>query len=126
MSNDKEPDWSPEAVLKRLEAEASGPGHPVSAQLFLQESVAPEALRDVVARALAAIANHQGLDPGAISLGKPRMLSNSITATAPVEALRALMKLDEFKALLPANLSLEEASVRPVAGVLPLVSKSSD
>lgn len=125
MSENNKPDWSPEAVLKRLEAEASAPGHPVAAQLFLEDSVAPEALHDVVAKALAAIADLQGLDPSAISLGKPRRLSNSITATAPVEALRALMQLDVFKALLPANLSRDEATVLPVTAMFPLGGKQN-
>lgn len=126
MTSDKTPDWNPEAVLKRLEAEASAPGHPVAAQLFLEDNIAPEALHDVVAKALTAIADQQGLDLSAISLGKPRMLSNSITATAPVEALRALMRLDQFKALLPANLSLDEATVRPINGMFPLGGKPKD
>lgn len=110
------PDWSPEAVLRRLEAEASAPGSPVEAQLFLEDSVPPEALREVAEQALAAIAKKQGIDPAQISLGTPRTLSNSITATAPVNALRALMRLDAFKTLLPANLSVDEALIRPFRG----------
>jgi len=108
------PKWDTESVLRRLDSEAARPGVPVEAQLFLEESVAPESLGEMVRAALTEEARRQGESPDSISVGTARMMSRSIVARAPVSVLRELMRRDGFKSLLPANYPASDVTVKPV------------
>ncbi len=112
---DKEaPDWGVDAVFRRLEARTPSPRTPVEAQLFLEESVAPEDVGQVVDSAVRAAAAETGVPQSSITLGRARSLSRSIAVTAPLEVLRLLMARKEFTSLLPADLTSDEAMIKPV------------
>lgn len=101
-------------MLGRLAAKAASSDAPVEAELFLDETIAPQDIDTVVQRAVAAAAEAAGLPQSSFAVGKARGLSRSVSVTAPLALLRTVMAGKEFTSLLPSDLSSDEATIRPV------------
>jgi len=103
-----ETDWTPEAVLLRLEG-ACGTDAAASAHLFLSGDVPADEVAQRVRRAVAEVAPE---DSQAVALGPVSKLARSVGIRAPVRVLRSLMSRDEFVSILPGD--LDDMLIRPV------------
>jgi hypothetical protein len=99
------PQWLADAVVKRLQEKASK-GQPVSAQVFMSESVGPN---DIVQKAHEIVKNavsEAGLSADSARVGKifPLARSFSVTTDKP-DIFKSIVKSDEVKSILESEQS---------------------
>jgi hypothetical protein len=99
------PQWRPEAVLKRLRDKASD-GQPVSAQIFMSDSVNPDDIVQKAHEIVKAAANKAGLSADSAWVGKifPLARSFSVTTDKP-DIFKSIAKSDEVKSILESEQS---------------------
>ncbi len=74
------PQWRPEAVLRRLKDEASD-GQPVSAQVFMSDSVSPDEIVQKAHEIVNAATSKAGLSADSARVGNILILSKSFSVT---------------------------------------------
>ena len=95
--------WRPDVVLKRLQDKGSD-GRPVSAQVFMSQSVEPGDLSSKAHEIVEAAALVSGLSPGAVRVGKvfPLARSFSVSADSP-NAFTAIVNNKDVSSILESE-----------------------
>jgi hypothetical protein len=106
------PDWTIESVLKRLE-ETTPPGQPVSAQIFLEDTVSADELSKVARRIVEDATKSAGEALQAAKIGKVHRLARSFSVSATTSVIRQMSGLGQVKAVLPSDIG-EDVLIKPV------------
>lgn len=99
------PQWRAEAVVKRLKDKALD-GQPVSAQIFMSDSVSPDDIVQKAHEIVTAAANKAGVSADSARVGKvfPLARSFSVTTDNP-DIFKSIAKSDEVKSILESEQS---------------------
>ncbi len=103
------PRWKADAVIKRLQEQASG-GQPVSVQVFMSESINPNEISSVADKIVRDAAEKSGVPSDAVRVGKvfPLARSFSVVVDNP-NALRVIVDNKDVKSILES----EQADIFP-------------
>lgn len=98
------PEWAAKNVAKRLRKAAEARGAPVSAQVFVEESVQSDDLQTTAEQIVTETSKTLGLEPNAVRVGKvhPLAKSFSITSDSP-EVFEEIIKRQDVKTILESE-----------------------
>lgn len=103
MGDDKtSPEWSPEAVRRRLRKIASG-GRDASAQVFFDDGVAAERLLDAAEKAITEAAARVGR-AARVRIGRVHKLAKSVSVTGDPDVIAELAAVPPVRAVLPSEI----------------------
>lgn len=101
---DPSPEWAAKTVAKRLRKAAEAGAAPVSAQVFVEESVPSHELQATAEQIVTESSKTLGLGPNAVRVGKihPLAKSFSITSDSP-EVFEEIIKRQDVKTILESE-----------------------